>query len=424
MLTISGNYTQAGGGTLDVEIGGTTPGTQHDQLSVAGTATLGGTLAVTLINNFTPPSGSVFNLVQAETRTGTFGTVTGAGLLAANYTPTQAQLINGAITYIWDGSAGDDNWFTAANWTPAGVPGAADAAVLNVSSTINLPSSTSVGSFQQSAGTFTSPANVTFTVLETFQWTGGTMSGNGVTNADGGLLMSGSPVVLNGRTLNLPVGESASLSGANAVLFFQNGARFNNAGNFLAVNDTDLRNQGGAASLFNNSGTFTRDTGTGDFSIGIPLANSGTVNVATGTLSLTGGESGPTSGDFNIANGATLDFRSDFTLVAGADVAGAGTVDFSTGTVAIGGSFAASAVTVTGGTANFNVATSGLQTLTISNGTLSGTSTINAAGLVTWTGGTMSGSGVTNANGGLLMNASAVVLNERTLNMPPGRRRP
>ena len=70
------------------------------------------------------------------------------------------------------------------------------------------------------------------------------------------------------------------------MLFFQNGARFNNAGTFLAQNDTDLRNQGGAASLFNNSGTFTRDTGTGDFTISIPFDNSGTVNVATGTLPL------------------------------------------------------------------------------------------------------------------------------------------
>ena len=73
-------------------------------------------------------------------------------------------------------------------------------------------------------------------------------------------------------------------------------------------------------------------------------------------------------GDFNVASGATLDFRSDFTLAPVPMWPGRARSDFSTGTVTIGGSFAASAVTVDGGTANFNVVPSGLQSLTISAG--------------------------------------------------------
>ena len=439
VLTIAGNYTQGSGGMLNVEIGGTTPGTQHDQLSISGTATLGGTLAVTLINNFPPATGNVFNVVVAGTRSGTFSNVTGEGLLTANYTPTQAQLINNATTFIWDGSAGDGNWFTAANWTPAGVPGSADAAVLNINSTINLPSSTSIGSFQQTIGTFTSPANVTFTVLEGVTWTGGTISGSGAINANGGLLMNGGQVFLDGRTLNLPAGQSATQSG-NAQPFLQNGARFNNAGTFLAQNDNGLNNGGGAASLFSNSGTFTHDTATGDFYVSVPFANSGTVNVATGRLVLTGGGSAPITGDFNVSSGASLVFFSNFTLASSADVAGAGAVEFLSGTVAVGGSFAIPTVGVSGGTANFNVTPSGLQTLTISagtasfntagplalstltlsGGTLTGTPTINTSGLLSWTGGTISGSGAINANGGLLMNGGQVFLDGRTLNLPAG----
>ncbi len=208
---------------------------------------------------------------------------------------------------------------------------------------------------------------------------------------------------------------------------------------FLVQNDNDIRNNGGAASLFTNSGTFTRAAGTGIFDISVPLANSGTVNVVTGAVSLDGGESAPTIGDFNVSSGATLDFVSAFNLGASADVVGAGAVDFSSGVVTVGGSFAVPIVTVTGGTANFNIATSNLQALTISSGTanfnttdtvnlatltlaggiLTGTNTINSAGLLNWTGGTMSGAGTTNANGGLVMTA-LVVSDGRTINLPSG----
>ena len=43
LLTINGNYTQTAAGSLDVDLGGTTAGSQYDQLAVSGTASLGGT---------------------------------------------------------------------------------------------------------------------------------------------------------------------------------------------------------------------------------------------------------------------------------------------------------------------------------------------------------------------------------------------
>ena len=42
VLTIDGNFAQYGDGSLDIQIGGTTAGTQFDQLAVTGAATLGG----------------------------------------------------------------------------------------------------------------------------------------------------------------------------------------------------------------------------------------------------------------------------------------------------------------------------------------------------------------------------------------------
>jgi hypothetical protein len=54
LLTINGNFTQGANGTTTVAIGGPLPGIDSDRLTVNGTATLAGTLAVTLIGGFIP----------------------------------------------------------------------------------------------------------------------------------------------------------------------------------------------------------------------------------------------------------------------------------------------------------------------------------------------------------------------------------
>ncbi|MEO1925432.1 MAG: LEPR-XLL domain-containing protein, partial [Gammaproteobacteria bacterium] len=71
------SLTQTAGATLDIEIGGTTAGPGsvvtddgYDQVNVSGTAILDGSLTVTLLNNFTPTVGQVFNIL-------TFGSVSG-----------------------------------------------------------------------------------------------------------------------------------------------------------------------------------------------------------------------------------------------------------------------------------------------------------------------------------------------------------
>lgn len=57
--------------TLLMEIGGLTPGTQHDQLDIGGVLGLNGLLDVDLINGFNPASGNVFNILDGTT-SGTF----------------------------------------------------------------------------------------------------------------------------------------------------------------------------------------------------------------------------------------------------------------------------------------------------------------------------------------------------------------
>ncbi|HWN93747.1 MAG TPA: hypothetical protein VNT99_01830 [Methylomirabilota bacterium] len=99
-ITINGNYTQGANGILNLEIGGTTAGTEYDQLVVNGTATLGGTLNVSLINGFQPAVGDVFNIIAPSAFSGAFATINTVGF---NSTITYS---SGGITLTVISSAG------------------------------------------------------------------------------------------------------------------------------------------------------------------------------------------------------------------------------------------------------------------------------------------------------------------------------
>jgi hypothetical protein len=71
VLTDKGAYTQGANGILDVSIGGTTAGTQFDQLNPT-TAALNGTLNVSLIKGFVPTIGQTFKIMNFTSETGMF----------------------------------------------------------------------------------------------------------------------------------------------------------------------------------------------------------------------------------------------------------------------------------------------------------------------------------------------------------------
>lgn len=71
-ISVTGNYTQQSTGQLAAEVGGTTPGSQFDALTVGGTASLNGDLAVNLVNSFNPTPGQNFDILTAGSRSGTF----------------------------------------------------------------------------------------------------------------------------------------------------------------------------------------------------------------------------------------------------------------------------------------------------------------------------------------------------------------
>lgn len=78
-IIVEGNYTQGANGVLNMEIGGTAAATEYDQLQVSGTAALGGTLNVSLIDGFQPQVGEVFQLILPGTFSGAFSTINTTG---------------------------------------------------------------------------------------------------------------------------------------------------------------------------------------------------------------------------------------------------------------------------------------------------------------------------------------------------------
>ena len=72
ILNIVGNYAN-NGGILNIELGGTTLGTDYDRLNITGTATLSnGYININLVNGYTPQVGHSFTILDAQTLTGTF----------------------------------------------------------------------------------------------------------------------------------------------------------------------------------------------------------------------------------------------------------------------------------------------------------------------------------------------------------------
>src|SRR6266849_3371018 len=96
-----------------------------------------------------------------------------------------------ATSFTWTGASGND-WFTAANWSPNGVPGSADSAVINAGATVTAGSNVSVTNLDFNGTSFTIGGNLTVTGV--MNWTSGTVR----------------PV-----TWNMPAGSALNISGSS-----------------------------------------------------------------------------------------------------------------------------------------------------------------------------------------------------------------
>jgi autotransporter-associated beta strand protein len=85
------------GPVLMMELAGTSPGTQYDQLHVTGKLSLGGTLTVSLLSNFTPALGKSFDLLDWGTLVGTFSSVQLPALQGGLIWNTSLLYVNGVL---------------------------------------------------------------------------------------------------------------------------------------------------------------------------------------------------------------------------------------------------------------------------------------------------------------------------------------
>ncbi len=428
-ITITGNFTQGTTGTLSAELGGAGGG-QSDVLSVGGSATLGGLLEVSFINGYAPAFGDTLNVITAGARSGTFNNTQGTSLLTVGYTATQAQLVRSAVSFSWDGGAGDTNWFNPMNWNPDFVPTANDNAALTINAVINLPSNASVASYSQTTGSLGGLGDLTVTGF--FNWNGGQLDGGG-----------GKLILPNGSVSGLSTGpwdlrRSVVQGGTFTVydstdLTFVGGLLFENSGGvvFGGSNFTiEARNAGGGTFRNLASGTLVINA-PGEEMLGGTFENNGTVNLSANTSFKT--TNGTSSGMWNLVSGSTFIFDHSglATTLSGATFSGSGAVvvqgssslSFPIGsptTFTSGVSFTQTNGQLVGpgsvqfaGTASFTgVALGGgvtatftaTSTLTNVNGGLSGGSALNTAGTSSFNG------GFTFADGSVLTNSGALTI--------------
>ncbi len=77
VLTLNGVYIQNAQGVIEIELGGLSQGTQYDWLKINGNANLGGELRISYINNFIPSVGNSFTIINYQSHSNNFQTVTG-----------------------------------------------------------------------------------------------------------------------------------------------------------------------------------------------------------------------------------------------------------------------------------------------------------------------------------------------------------
>ena len=107
------NVNFGSGNTLTMELGGASAGSQYDQLTITGSASLDGTLSVSLINGYVPAAGSTFRLFDG-TIGGTFATVSLPAVSGMRW-DTSVLNSNGILGIYYNGDVTRDNLIDASD---------------------------------------------------------------------------------------------------------------------------------------------------------------------------------------------------------------------------------------------------------------------------------------------------------------------
>ncbi len=263
--------------------------------------------------------------------------------------------------------------------------GAGTLALSGTAYTVASALNSTVGNLVLNSGVFTLNPSRSVDQSGLFTFAGGTISGPGSFNANGGILFSGNGnKSINGTLVNAAGQTATDGAASSGALRLNNGGLFTNAGTFLARNDLGIATAGGTIT---NTGTFTRDTSAGVYVVAADFTNSGIVSVNSGTLTLNGATTS-NAGSFNVGAGATLVFGSTaiFTGFGTTSATGAGTLALSGTAYTVASDFNASVANL--------VLNAGVLTLNAGRN-------VNQSGLFTFAGGQLAGGGNFFANGGI-----------------------
>jgi hypothetical protein len=193
--------------------------------------------------------------------------------------------------------------------------------------------------------------------IQSFDWTGGTISGPGTLTVNGSLTFDGnSYLFLSDATLSNMAGQTTTIgTGGNVFLEVDSNSIFNNAGMLTATNGAIFGDSSPGATV-NNSGTLTVDVPHSIFFINfVQFNNTGQVTITAGTLGLQASDGGSTTGSFSVSSGATLQFDGSYTLAAAAGISGAGAVDCDSNTQTVNGTYAVTGPSTVGSSAILNL---------------------------------------------------------------------
>jgi autotransporter-associated beta strand protein len=116
VASVHGNFSQTNG-VLEIELGGTAPGTDFDTLVVDGSASLGGTLDVKLINGYMPAVGQTFQLLTAAGGViNTFNSLSLPALASGIEWTTTYDATSVSLSVTTDGDFNEDGTVNAADY--------------------------------------------------------------------------------------------------------------------------------------------------------------------------------------------------------------------------------------------------------------------------------------------------------------------
>jgi len=225
ILTIDGPLPQTAVSTLFIEVGGTTPGTQHDLLHVTGLATLSGALSVEMIGGFVPAPFDTIPILAFGGRSGTFPVLTLPDLsplridtvYTSDFSPDTLYLVFSDVPpgppgteAAWLGLQGSD-WFTPGNWSTGLVPDD----TTNVFIPAGRPSEPSILT-PATVDTLVVDPGVTLTLNSTLTASGSVDASTTIAGT-GTLVMAGAGMTLRGSVPALTIAGATTLSGTVTV---------------------------------------------------------------------------------------------------------------------------------------------------------------------------------------------------------------